>query len=305
MPSFLESMLGSAMSPSAGFNYGAAAAGSRYPATQGGYNTGDANTLSSVIAQMRADADREYQLNKDRLDNDYRVALMNARTSRDVQRANERYQEGQMQLARERLQFDREVQQQEFGLKQATLGYNLLGTLAQLRGPADYFQSANYARGVANTPGSSAFLTALQSNARLPGFGAQQGAPEGETGNTLLAKLGGTYQAGAGGTTNASGQSAIAPGNVVNGTVLSASSTPMSGAASNDARLAQIHGIGQRGAHKLASGTLEQLSPDEYDLLMSGLEAPDANGNAFSARSFLNQYNQSRVGQGFAASRAA
>jgi hypothetical protein len=307
MASFLDSLLGSgggSSSSSARYLEQWAAAQRQAQQQQQGYTAADAESVSQVIARMRQEMDREYGLNKRKLDNEYRTALMNARTSRDVAEANRKYQEGQLQLARDRLAFDKEVQAQEFGLKQANLGYSLVGTLANLRGPADHFQASNYARGVSNQPGTSTFLSALQNNARLSGFGAQQGHPDADNYGTLTQKLTGTYQSATGGTTNASGQSAttgaMGQGNIVDGTVTAASSTPASGQSSDDARLGQIRNLYTQGAHKLNAGALEQLTPSEMGLLKSGI---DANGGDWTT--FLDTYRRSRVGQNVGMSRAA
>lgn len=244
MPSFLDSMGG------------------------GGPNL-NPQTLSEVIGRMRQEADRAYGLQKQQLDNSYKVDLMNARTAQDVARANAKYQQGQLALAREQLQFDREVQAQEFGLKQAGLGYNLLEMGANLRGPANVFQAAEFNRGVSSMPQTSTFLSALQNNARLPGFTAQGGLPAPETLNTLMAKMGGD-----------------ATGGVV-------------GVDPNNA-LASIGNIAAKGAHQLGAGALEQLTPDEYGIFTSGLDKL-----GISTPSFLDSYKRSRIGQGFGASRAA
>lgn len=222
--------------------------------------------LTNMQEQQQREADRDYGLRKQQLDQQYKTARMQAKSQQERNEIDRWYNEQQVEIARARLaeegrQFDTKT------------GMDLLSTLAQLRGPADYYQAANYARGVANDPNSAAFLTALRNNTKLPGFGAQQGIPEAETGNTLMAKLGGTYQAGTGGTVNASGQSAAT-------------------GVSQDSRLGQIGSLYQQGVHKLTAGSLEQLTPTEMGLLKSGI---DASGGDYDT--FLAQYRNSRIGQ--------
>lgn len=247
-------------------------------------------------------ADEKYALDKQKAKQEYETALSGARTAADVARANARYQDAQAQNARERLAFDRDkeaarlafdrestaarldfdkqTQAQNFGLNQAKLGYDVLGEAAKMRGADDYFQASNYARGVANDPNSSTFLTALKNNVKLPDFGAQYGAPDAYTLGSLSTKLGTPLGAGAAG--------AGAPGAQSNA----------------DAYLRQIHSLGDAGAHTIGAGGLEQLSPDELGLLKSGLEAP-LDGKAFNWNTFIDSYKKSRIGQGIGANNAA
>lgn len=246
----------------------------------GGYTPQDAATVSAAIERQREIADRDYDLRKKQAKREYETALMSARTAQDVQAANERYQDAQAEIARDRLAFDRDVQAQnlawerekfgqQFGLQQAELGYNLLGQAAQLRGPANYYQASEYARGISSMPQTSTFLSALQNNNRLSDFGAQGGLPERETLGTLSAKLGG-------------------------GTGL------QNGAPSEDATLGQIGNIAAKGAHQLGAGALEQLTPTELGLFTSGLDRLGIDKDTF-----LSQYRRSRVGQSYANAAAA
>lgn len=253
--------------------------------------------------------EKNYTQKSTEINNTYKIALKNARTQQEVAEANRWYQEQQVGLSKDRLQFDRETQsqefglkQQEFGLKQANLGYDLIGTAAGLKGPSNYFAASNLARNTAAQPGTSTFLSALQNNTRLAGFGQQAGAPQGETLGTLTAKLTGA-DTGTG-----------AAGNVIDGTVTAASSAPagVAGAittggrnAEDNAYLNQIHGIARQGAHRLGAGRWEQLSPTEQALFLNGLETADENGAAYDPDTFLDQYRRSRIGQSLSGSRAA
>lgn len=244
------------------------------PMLASAFASGDTSALDQIQKDASAENarrwDQTFNQKADEIEKTYRVNMMNARTNADAQRATAQYQRDQTQLARDRLAFDRETQAQEFGLKQANLGYNLVNTAANLRGPSNYFQASNYARGVAAQPGTSTFLSALQNNTRLADFGAQAAAPDAETLGTLSAKLTG--------------------------------GTDLSG---DDGYLDQIHAIAARGGGQLGAGTWEQLSPTERKLFLSGLEAPDSLGKAYDADTFLSQWRRSRIGQGFGTSKAA
>lgn len=207
--------------------------------------------------------DRELDLRADDIANSYKVNMMNARTQQEQQRATAKYQQDQSQLARDRLAWDR-----EYG--QAGLGMDMVKTAASLRGPSDYFEASNLARGFSAMPGTSGFLGALQRNTQLPGFGAQGGAPQAETIGTLTQKLSGG-------------------GN--------------QGAANN--YLNQIHSIGAQGGGKVGAGVLEGLSPTESKLFIAGLGTADQQGNAYDPDTFLDQWRKSRIGQGIGATRAA
>jgi len=137
-------------------------------------------------------------------------------------------------------------------------GMDYLKTAASLGGPADYFQQANYLRG-AQANGAPAFLQSLQNNTGLAAFNAPGGTAPGVQ----------SMQSLAGGMTG-SGQ-----GNT------------------QQAALNSIGAIGAAGGQALSPQALEQLNPDELNLFQSGLKA-----SGFSMPSFLQSYQQSRIGQG-------
>lgn len=223
--------------------------------------------FDNVQAQAQADADRTYSLNKAKLDNEYSIARQQAKTQQQQNDIDREYKQAATVLAQQRLQEDHNQYQQTFGenqrqfdatmgLNQAKLGYDLVGTAAQLaQRPEDYFMAANYARGVAAQPGTATFLDALKNNAHLTGFGAQAGTPTPGSLGGLLGKLGGTGTPGA------------------------------------DSYLASIGQIGQAGAGKLGAGALENLTSTERSLLASGLGA-----NGYDTPTFLDQYARSRIG---------
>jgi hypothetical protein len=219
--------------------------------------------------------DLDYSLKKSELDQQYKIAKLNARTARERSEIDKWYNEQQVRLAGERLAFDRESFEKTHGLNQAKLGADLVGTLANLSGPENYFKAADYARGIASMPQTAGFLSALRDNTNLTGFGQQGGIPDPETYGSLMGKLGAPGAAGS----TAAGASSWTPD------------------ANN---LATIGGLGARGAHKLGAGSLEGLTDTERKLFAAGLGEV-----GFDTNTFMDQYRRSRIGQGFGSSTAA
>lgn len=303
--------------------------GSQRPfTTQGGYGGGGVDytdVINNQIQQQQQQADRDYGLKKQGLDQQYSLAKMQARSQQERNQIDREYQQAQVQLARDRLaqdaqQFSQNLGQRQhefdvnagfnqrdfgqhqhefdigqgnnvrdFGQRQyefganlgenqrqfnTQTGYNLLNMQANLRGPANYFQASNLAHNVAGDPNSATFLDALRSNTHLPGFSAQGGVPDAVSLNSLAAQQGNVpMMAGGAMAEYQQGQGAQAT-------------------AAEDPRLAQIRGIYAAGAHKLAPGALEQMTPTERGLFGSGIDAIGGDQDTF-----LDQYRRSRVGQ--------
>lgn len=168
-------------------------------------------------------------------------------------------------------------------LQQGQLGQQYLATAAQLQGPQNTFQLSNYLRGAQGNPNVPVYLQNLQNNMGLPSFQAP-----GTTTPTPQSAAGLTSQMGYG--VNGSGTPQYdANGNPIYGTGSSTSATP---GWDYNSTLNSINSIAQRGAQALGPGSLERLSPDELSAFGSGLGAA-----GYSLPSFLQQYQQSRVGQ--------
>ena len=225
------------------------------------------DVFENIRQQQQEQADREYKLNKSRVDQEYKIAKLNAKTARERNEIDKWYNQQQLKLAQDRLSFDRDSFEKTHGLNQAKLGYDVLNMAAQLRGPASYFQASEFNRGVAQNPNSATFLNALKNNTQLSDFGAQYGVPDKETLGTLSAKLG----------------TPVATTGAFNATANNSA---------DDAYLSQIRSIGAAGAHKLGAGALEQLTDSEKKMLISGLDA-----SGFDSANFLDQYRRSRIGQ--------
>ena len=201
---------------------------------------------------------RQNELRSREIENTYKVNMMNARTAQDVARANE-------QLARDRLQFDREVQAQNLGIQQAGLGARMVETAAGLTGPAKVFEAFDLNRGYGAMQDTPVFLQSLRDNTRLRDFGAQGGAPAPLTMDSLMAKLTPGY-------------------------------ADSAEARTTQNALGTISDIGARGAHRIGAGQLESLNPSEQAAFLSGL------GKAgFDRDAFLADWRKSRIGQGIGA----
>jgi hypothetical protein len=150
---------------------------------------------------------------------------------------------------------------QNLALQQGQLGQQYLSTAAQLQGPQNTFQLSNYLRGAQGNPNVPVYLQNLASNITAPGFQA--------TGSTAP-----TTQSAAGLASQLGGQTSATPGWDYNQT------------------LGALQNIMSGGAQKLGPGALERLTPDELQAFGSGLGAVGG-----SLPSFLQQYNQSRIGQ--------
>lgn len=223
---------------------------------------------------------RELSLKADEINRNYKIAKMNARTEQEAQQADAWYQQEQAKLARDTLNFDREKfseDQRQFnvnfgegvrqfdintGLKQADLGARMVENAASLTGADKVFEAYDLNRGYGSMQQTPGFLSALQSNTRLRDFGAQGGAPQALTQESLIAKLQPGY-------------------------ANSAESRTTQNA------LGTIHDIGVAGAHKIGAGQWESLNDDERASFLSGL------GKAgFQRNVFLSDWQKSRIGQG-------
>jgi hypothetical protein len=146
-------------------------------------------------------------------------------------------------------------------LAQGQLGQQYLATAAQLQGPQNTFQLSNYLRGAQGTQAVPTYLQSLANNIGMPMFqGTGTTAPTPQSAAGLAGQLGGTQSA--------------TPGWDYNQT------------------LGTIQNIMNQGAQSLRPGALEGLTSDELQALGSGLGAVGG-----SLPAFLQQYQQSRVGQ--------
>lgn len=272
------------------------------PGMPPGYST-NANSkfLDDYAEEQRRQFDQNYGLQKQQLDQQYAISKANAKTASERNAIDKWYDGQQIQLAQQRLA----EESRQFN---TTTGYNLVNTLAGLKGAANFWQASNFSRGVANLPGTPGFLAALQSNTSLTpsSYGAQAGSPTPESYSTLLAKLGGDTSGGTntgGGTTTnqALANLSIAPGGAPAAAGgAAAPATASMGNSQTDAALASIRAIGARGAQGLAPGSLESLSPTEFSLFTGGLDQA-----GFDSPTFLKQYANSRVGNSYGMGAAA
>lgn len=207
-------------------------------------STEDARRFNETLSQQSKSARQQYEAN-----------MLNARTNQEQAAAEAEYKRAQTELAKQRLAFDERNANADRGLRMTEISANL-------RGPQNYFQSANFARGVANNPQTATFLSALQNGQQMAGYGAQGGMPDKVTVEGLQAKMLG--QSGGGGAAAYD--------------------------ASNGNYLAQIGNIAAKGAHQVGAGGLEQLTDTERKLFTSGLDEL-----GYDSNTFLDQYKRSRI----------
>jgi hypothetical protein len=157
-------------------------------------------------------------------------------------------------------------------LQQGQLGQQYLSTAAQLQGPQNTFQLSNYMRGAAANPNVPVYLQNLQNNMGMPSFQGTGGqAPTPASMGGLAAGMGyGSPASGTGTDTSGGATAGWNYGDTLN----------------------SIKGITSSGAQSLGPGSLERLSPDELGAFGSGLGAA-----GYSLPSFMQQYQNSRVGQ--------
>lgn len=221
-----------------------------------------AAAMKPYLDEERRRWDATYQQNQTKLDRDYDVAKRNARTAEQAQALDNWYKKESAALARERLALDRE----QF---QASTGLEMVKTAAGLTGPDKLFEAYDLNRGYGAMQDTPSFIEALRTNTKMRDFGAQGGAPTPMTVDSLMAKMSPGY----------------------------ANSAE---ARTTENALAAISDIGQRGAHQLGAGALENLNQSEYQSFLSGI------GKAgFDRAAFLDSYRRSRIGQNLSGSRAA
>ena len=227
-----------------------------------------------AIEQSQVDNQRR------QVDNTYRVAMMNARTTQEQANLTREYQRAQVDLAKQRLSFDERTSERDFGqrrhefgvntgLRQADLAKSMIDTAASLSGPDKPFEAYDLNRGYGSMQETPVFLSSLRNNTALRAFGEQGGAPAPKTLDSLMAKMSPGY-----------GQSAEAR--------------------TMENALAAAGDIALAGGHKIGAGVLESLNDDEASSLLSGV------GKAgFNRGAFLSDWRRSRIGQGIGSGRAA
>lgn len=159
---------------------------------------------------------------------------------------------------------------QDFSQEQArwTNALNYLSMAAQLRGPDDWLSYLNFSRGAANQ-GAPAFLQALMSGGGVQDFGAWGGTPAPPSMAKLAADLG---YPGGGGTPAPNGAGGMTE--------------------QQQQTVNMVDTIAQN-MHRLAPGSLEQLSEDETKFLLG-----TAASRGHSIPTLLDQYQRAAIGQG-------
>lgn len=181
---------------------------------------------------------------------------------------------------------EKEYQTQK-SMAQANLGLGYLKAAAELRGPENYFQQAQFLRGASMQGNVPEFLRALQENRAASSMG---GATSGQAAAPVTMDSLGTRMTGMpplGGQPAPNADMVYALGGA----------PAAARAASDSTALNAIGGVFGRGAAGLAPQALEGLSESEMKLLASGGAAL-----GYDVPAFLQAYQQSRIGQKAASS---
>ena len=234
--------------------------------------------FSHASSMQSRDLSARQSMHKSSLANALKIANLQYGTQRygiDVgAETDRRGQDFQKEIAFRGQDFDQEARRWS-----NALGY--LSMAAQLRGPENYFQAANFYRGASQTD-FPAFLQSLLGNGGIGNLGARE-LPS-FTGTNGAGPAPATMQ------TLAAGMTAGQP----TGTPTGAATTGQSG------QMGILNAINQIASNmgQLPGGAMENLTDTEQQLFASGAEYL-----GHDLPSLLNQYANSRVGQG--SSRAA
>lgn len=218
------------------------------------------------------------------------------------------------ELGRGRLGLDTELGRGRLEVERGGLGLQAVSEAAKMGGPENYFQYLDYLGGARQLPGMANWLGALQGNAPQLAFtapGAQR--PAAQSFGGMIGLLGGSTAPGtsggggaaSGGTTGTTGGSTASgtdPQAAAAAAVVKASPpSTMAGYSPDDIRaLDVIQGIYGAGAHTMAPGVYESMSPAQKALFASG-----GRKTGHDPREFLAAHEQSRIGQAASQSRLA
>ena len=184
------------------------------PATGWGYDTGSPSSGSSGANDyLRQAYEAQAQWARDQLaaqvaqahatiENQWRIARLQARTEQERMEIDRWYKGEQLKLAQQAQQLDND----KFGL-------DMVSRLAQMGGPGDYFQAADFAAGMQQRQSTPVFLQNLWNNQPMPAFQQAGGIPIPQSAYTIGNMLG-TPPPGQGAnyTPGAMAPAAVAPG---------------------------------------------------------------------------------------------
>lgn len=244
---------------------------------------------------------QQMEMEANKLDQQYKIAKMQARTAAEQLEVQRWYQGEQIKLMKKTAQLERDrfglekqrfqFEQDRFGIEHQferdKFGADLLKTGIQFaQNPADYVLASNWAQGVA---GNAPYSTAVQGlvngqNARL--FGAAGGSPQAASLAGYANMLGG----GGAGTQGSTAADQLASGTGTGGAY---------DMAANAARAQSLVNAGrtlvERGGQSLAPQSLESLDPTTLGLTQAGVQ-----GAGGSWDDFVRQYQAAKPGQGSA-----
>lgn len=122
-------------------------------------------------AEQQRRYNEEFGLRKKQLDQNYALALRNAKTQEEATRLNREYQRAQLQLAREQFEFNK-------GMEQSKLGLDYLKTQVDYQNsPDNYFKLMDLRAGASQRQDVPIFLQNLFSNVQAPAWQTPGGTP--------------------------------------------------------------------------------------------------------------------------------
>lgn len=274
------------------------------PAASG--SSGLAEALAAREGEAKALLKAQVKANKQKLDYDYAALKAQTKDAAGRLKLDNWYKRKQIDLLNQSAALERDkfgLEKQKFQFQQdsfaQTQGMDLLKFQAGLSGPANFVQSANFAQGVAGDPRFAGFVNALASGQNSRMFGPASGQPQAQSLGGLAGMLGGGGGSTAGSTTadqlaaGVSGQNGgTGPG--TNATNMGGTGYDLAARAAQAQSLVQgAQQLGAAGGGALGAQALESQSPTNMALLGSGF-----GGAGLDFNEYLQQYKNSRVGQG-------
>lgn len=245
------------------------------------YNSPDfLPTIQSLQKQAQDEADRKYQLDRDTLNQNWKIAQVNAKSAAEKNAIDKWYNQQQVELAKQRLAED----SRQFNVK---TGYDVLNMGAQLQGPRNWAQYQRLAAGTAANPNTATLFNNLGQAVTSGGYrGFGPGTLEPQTLASLVSDM-------SGGQSNAfAGVGAVGSGGGSNG-------TPRGGAMSDLQREQQAAMPYIMNPQKIGAGVIEAMNPDKQDMLASLIGASGA-----SVPTWLDTLRRSRIGNTYSGNAA-
>lgn len=235
--------------------------------------------IQSQLDEAQKRADQQYHLQRDQLNQQWKIAQVNAKSASERNAIDKWYNEQQVELAKQRLAED----SRQFNVK---TGYDVLNMGAQLQGPRNWAQYQRLAAGTAANPNTATLFNNLGQAVTSGGYkGFGPGALDPQTLASMVSDM-------SGGQSNAfAGVGAIGGGG--------ANGTPQGGAMSDFQREQQAALPYIMNPNKIGSGVIESWNPDKQDMFASLIGASGA-----SVPTWLDTLKRSRLGNTYSGNAA-